>query len=144
MSAFPGTIVGSAAATAIPVFTKSTNPMTTLPLRLLRLCWQTNLYYQQKQYLLACFYEDATRLYHINLLPPADVDLYLIDGFWIETNDSEATFDDIFCHFFGMNYQATIWQHPDAYPKLPYEYVRHLIAVSDVVQTHDFYIIMTT
>ncbi len=124
------------------VFTKSYNPMTVLPPRHIRLCWQTTLYYQQQQYLLACFYEDATRLYHINLLPPADVHPSLIEGFWIETVDEETTLDDLLSYFFGEAYQAEICQDPGAYPRLPYEYVRHLIAISEISKNAEFYIMV--
>lgn len=117
--------------------------MTVLPPASPHLLWQTTLYYNGGDYLLAVFYEDIERLYYINLLPPIGVYNDMIEGFWIKTPDEEATLDDLFSYFFGETYQAEICQDPGAYPRLPYDYVRHLIAISEISRDTEFYILMT-
>jgi hypothetical protein len=93
-------------------------------------------------YLLAAFYEDATQLYYLNLLPPTGILTHLIEGIWVKTEDGEATLDDVFCHFFGPNAHADIRQDALVELKLPYEYVRHLISINELTPNMEFYVII--
>ncbi len=117
--------------------------MTTLPIATPRLLWQTTIYYNGGNYLLAAFYDNSTRLYYINLLPPPGILNHLIEGLWVHTTDDEATLDDIFCHFFGEKCIPDIRQDTMAHPRLPYEYVRHLITINEISQDTEFYVVIT-
>jgi hypothetical protein len=107
--------------------------------------WQTHVFFgaSNQDYLLACFYCPRRSVFIINLLPPAGVLDHLIDGLWIETADVETTIDDVLCHFFGPEQMPTFFEHPATPTKLPYEYVRHLIAISEIGANMHFDIYVT-
>ena len=140
---------GTAMGPLSTIFAACTNPMMTLPPATPRLLWQTTVYYgactkkSGNDYLLAAFYEDATQLYYINLLPPMGILTHLIEGLWVKTYDGEATLDDVFSYFFGPDAHADIRQDALAEPKLPYEYVRHLISINELGPDMEFYVIVT-
>ncbi len=144
-SVLSGTAMGPTSA----IFSACTNPMMTLPPATPRLLWQATVYYGAttnkcgNDYLLAAFYEDATQLYYLNLLPPTGILTQLIEGLWVKTSDGEATLDDVFCYFFGPQAHADIRQDALAQPKLPYEYVRHLMSINELTPNMEFYVIIT-
>ncbi len=127
----------------VPLFLQSSNPLTvigTADTPVLR--WQTDVYYKGGQYLLACFFSPRRNIFIFNLLPPYGILTHLIDGLWIETADDVTTLDDLLSYFFGPDHHPVFDVYPGSREQLPYTYVPHLCAITDINTNMAFGIII--